>query len=84
MPFPWTKRVTSELAVPLSALKDALAEGWSIDLQAYKRQYLRRQDGEWLYDVILWRESEVQVLTRREEPALCDLLAQAGVEVDPS
>ncbi len=84
MPLPWTRRRTSELAVPVSALKEALAEGWTIDSPAQRRQYMRRADGEWLYDVILWRESEVRVLTLREEPALCELLAQSGVAVDPA
>ncbi len=82
MPLPWSKRRTSELAVSLSALQDALAEGWSIDSPAHRRHYLERPDGEWLYDVIMWRGSEVKVLTLCEEPALCEFLARSGVPVE--
>jgi hypothetical protein len=60
----------------LGDLKQMLIDGWQIDLPVVRKRLPERPAGDWVVDVILWRDGRVKLLTLRDEPVIDQIVAE--------
>jgi hypothetical protein len=69
-----------QLVCPLGDLKQMLIDGWQIDLPVVRKQLPDRPDGDWVVDVILWRDGRVKLLTLRDDSGIDQIVSEQGAE----
>jgi hypothetical protein len=61
--MPSSRSCTAQLVASLAELEEALASGWRVDPPVYHKQLAGHPATDWYYDLILWCDGRVRIMT---------------------